>query len=320
MNTLEQTTILEKKRAEAVNDRLSNSVKFLNETYPKTLITNIRWHGLFKTPDVTQLEDKKAKEQETVQKILSIISDKLSVDIDEITPKTEFDNDLDASEADITGIISEACNSFNVTISENPDDYTFVDDVVEAITGISYWDSSFTGEDDTDNEEYESERFCSFYQSYLNGEYANKGIDSLTRMFANEGDLCKSQAVKSQFYCVAATERLNHFLIEWFDNAFTNHKKTKDLADLVSGLEKGIEDISICCEILPDDKEFIIIRQTLRMLKDYWIDSNTDYNYYVETYGKIENDECFQECNCLFNKKWIVNIFKITYNKILSHC
>lgn len=319
MNTLEQTTALEKRRANAINERLRNSVKFLNETYPKTLETNIKWHDLFKMPDPVQSGKEREIELETVKKILNIISDKFSVDIEGITPKTSFEQDLDASEDDIADVISEVCDSLNAKTSDNPEDYTFVDDLLEAITGNSYW-NSFTGDNDIIDEEYELERFCSFYQSYINGEYTNKHIDSFTQMFDEEGRLCKSQAVMSQFYCVAAAERLNHFLIEWIDNAFSNYRRNKDLVEFVKKLEKGLEEISICCKIIPDDKEFIIIRQTLQMLKDYWIDSNTDYSHYVETYGKMENEEYKQTSNYMFNMKWLTSMFKVTYNKILSLC
>ena len=71
------------------------------------------------------------------EKLQQIISDVLSVDLDEITPETTFKDDLGADSLDVFQIIMAVEEEFGIEIpTEEAEKINTVGDAVEAIKGV----------------------------------------------------------------------------------------------------------------------------------------------------------------------------------------
>lgn len=260
---------------------------------------------------------------DAISVILQIVSEQLSVNIEEITPNSNLEDDLGADDLQKIEIIMELEKKFGVTIDKELEDITFVDDLIEIVTGQSLWmsedfDQNYYSDKIEDDEE--ESRFYSFFNAYVEDEYLDMKVEELAGMFEREGNSCLNTVVKSQYFCVAAVVRLEYFLTEWIQNGFKNYQGYQQQLNLQQMcLVKGIEDIQQSLDILPNDKEYLMISGTIRVVMDFWVNSYDDKEQYIATYGNhIEN--CSGAENCLFNMEWLTRLFNLSYDKILNYC
>ena len=257
----------------------------------------------------------------TVQKIKQIISDNTSINLEDIVSTDYLEDDLAADDEEKQNIIDELESEFGISITKDADDFTFVDDFIECVTGESIWDEDdkYDGEDDNlyemDNETIE--RFNAFYKSYVNEEYKDMEVSKLASMFENEAENCKSDVIKSQYYCIAAVSRIEFYLKEWFDNSFESYPESEDVNELNRKcIIEGINDISKSRELLPEDKEYYLINSILDMLNDFFVECKDSKDDFVKKYGNVD-EECKDFDDSMFNMDWVLGTFKKVYNAIL---
>ena len=160
----------------------------------------------------------------TVQKIKQIISDNTSINLEDIVSTDNLEDDLAADDEEKQNIIDELESEFGISITKDADDFTFVDDFIECVTGESIWeeDDQYDGSEEDDADAVE-ERFSSFFNSYIDDEYKDMEMTKLANMFEGEAEECPSEGIKAQYYCLAAVVRTEYFIAEWFDNQFKNY-------------------------------------------------------------------------------------------------
>ena len=278
----------------------------------------------------SSLEDEDcSSEYEDVAKIKQIIADTLvGVDYDEVVPKVSFE-ELGADDLDVTEICMKLESEFGIDIPDGTiDESSYVDDIIEYITGESMWDKN---EEEYEDEEFGNDRdekdaqsrFNSFFDSYIKGEYINWKFSKLAELFEREAEECQYNGIKSQYYCVAAVVRLEYFLEEWLNNHLKNYSTDDKQKELFQEcLVKGQDDIMESKCLLQDDKEYLIISASLAMLKDFWLDDSFDdskkqKDFFVDLYGGVV-EECKNFDNSMFNMEWLVEMFTKSYNAIMS--
>ena len=274
----------------------------------------------------SSLEDEDcSSEYEDVAKIKQIIADTLvGVDYDEVVPKVSFE-ELGADDLDVTEICMKLESEFGIDIPDGTiDESSYVDDIIEYITGESMWDKN---EEEYEDEEFGNDRdekdaqsrFNSFFDSYIKGEYNNWKFSKLAELFEREAEECQYNEIKSQYYCVAAVVRLEYFLEEWLNNHLKNYPTAEKQKELFQEcLVRGEDDIMESRALLQDDKEYLIIRSTLAMLKDFLLDDSKEQkDYYEDLYGGVV-EECKDFDNSMFNMEWLVEMFTKSYNAIMS--
>ena len=278
----------------------------------------------------SSLEDEDcSSEYEDVAKIKQIIADTLvGVDYDEVVPKVSFE-ELGADDLDVTEICMKLESEFGIDIPDGTiDESSYVDDIIEYITGESMWDKN---EEEYEDEEFGNDRdekdaqsrFNSFFDSYIKGEYNNWKFSKLAELFEREAEECQYNGIKSQYYCVAAVVRLEYFLEEWLNNHLKNYSTDDKQKELFQEcLVKGQDDIMESKCLLQDDKEYLIISASLAMLKDFWLDDSFDdskkqKDFFVDLYGGVV-EECKNFDNSMFNMEWLVEMFTKSYNAIMS--
>ena len=256
-----------------------------------------------------------------VKIIKQAIADNLGLELEDITSTDNLEDDLNADDDDKQSIIDDLEVEFDISISKDASDFIFVDDFIECITGESIWDEDdkYDGEDDNlyemDNETIE--RFNAFYKSYVNDEYKDMEVSKLASMFENEAENCKSDVIKSQYYCIAAVSRIEFYLKEWFDNSFESYPESEDVNELNRKcIIEGINDISKSRELLPEDKEYYLINSILDMLNDFFVECKDSKDDFVKKYGNVD-EECKDFDDSMFNMDWVLGTFKKVYNAIL---
>jgi hypothetical protein len=136
-------------------------------------------------------------------------------------------------------------------------------------------------------------------------------------MFENEAENCKSDVIKSQYYCIAAVSRIEFYLKEWFDNSFESYPESEDVNELNRKcIIEGINDISKSRELLPEDKEYYLINSILDMLNDFFVECKDSKDDFVKKYGNVD-EECKDFDDSMFNMDWVLGTFKKVYNAIL---
>lgn len=259
----------------------------------------------------------------TVRRIKQTIANLLDCDVEDIISTKDLEDDLNADDDDKQYIIDDLEAEFDIIISKTASDITFVDDLIECVTGESIWQEDEEYEDEElendRDEEDDKSRFNSFFDSYIKGDYNTWKFSKLAGLFENEAKECQYDGIKSQYYCVAAVVRLEYFLEEWLNNHLKNYSTDDKQKELFQEcLVKGHDDIMESKCLLQDDKEYLIISATLAMLKDFWLDDSKEQkDYFVELYGGVV-EECKDFDNCMFNMEWLVEMFTKSYDAIMS--
>ena len=255
----------------------------------------------------------------TVQKIKQIISDNTSINLEDIVSTDNLEDDLAADDEEKQNIIDELESEFGISITKDADDFTFVDDFIECVTGESIWeeDDQYDGSEDDDADAAE-ERFSSFFNSYIDDEYKDMEMTKLANMFEGEAEECPSEGIKAQYYCLAAVVRTEFFIAEWFDNQFKNYSGEDQYVSLLQKcICDGLDDIEKSLELVPGDKEYLLINGILAMLNDYYVETKNDKNAFVDKYVKLL-EECRDCENCMFNMEWLVGLYMKVYNSIIE--
>lgn len=258
----------------------------------------------------------------TVNRIKQIIASWLDdFAVEDIVSTKDLEDDLGIDDEIKKDIIDELEEEFDVELSRDVSDYTFVDDFIEAVTGESIWDcdNDYEGDEVIDNNDNDTlDRFESFYESYVKGEYEDMKMVKLANMFENEAENCPSEGIKSQYYCMAAVVRMEFYIKEWLDNSFENWPKEENELNelLMNSISAGLDDIQKSREILPDDKEYLLIYEILSMLKYFFIDCEDDKDKFIGTYGNAV-DEYRDFEDSMFNTEWLIGLFNRVYDAIL---
>lgn len=234
-----------------------------------------------------------------------------------IIPNTDLEEELGADDETKKKILVALEKKFGVNISKEPDDFTYVDDFIEEITGESFW-----LEDDDEEENYDSEagRFSSFFQSYLDDKYQDKEYTDVIDMFVREAERCEDEVVKSQYYCVASVIGLETFLKEWLTNNFKNYPEDELQNELQKYcLTNCIKYIGRAKREFPDNAEYNLILGTLLVCEKFWVESYTDKSFYEGlrdyTYGLVGDGE-----GDVFNIEWLNKLFGFAYNNVIALC
>jgi len=255
----------------------------------------------------------------TVQKIKQIISDNTSINIEDIVSTDNLEDDLAADDEEKQNIIDELESEFDISITKDVDDFTFVDDFIECVTGESIWeeDDQYDGSEDDDADET-TERFSSFFNSYINDEYKDMEMTKLANMFEGEAEECPSEGIKAQYYCLAAVVRTEYFIAEWLDNQFKNYSGEDQYVNLLQKcICDGLDDIEKSLELVPKDKEYLLINGILSMLNDFYVETKNDKETFVDKYVKLLED-CRDCDNCMFNMEWLAELYMKVYNSIIE--
>ena len=272
-------------------------------------------------------EEDFSSEYDDVAKIKQIIADVLGIGYDKVVPNASLE-DLGADDLDVAEISMKLESEFGISLYDEIDEESSVNDIIEHITGESISDEEDEEyedeelENDRDEEDAQS-RFNSFFNSYINGDYNDWKYTKLAGLFEREAEECQYDAIKSQYYCVAAVVRLEFFLKEWFNNSFKNYPTVDRQKGLFQEcLVKGQKNILKSRDLLPDDMEYLIISASLAMLKDFWLDDSFDdskeqKDFFVDLYGGVV-EECKNFDNSMFNMEWLVEMFTKSYNAIMS--
>jgi len=268
-------------------------------------------------------DDDFSSEYDDVAKIKQIIADVLGIGYDKVVPNASLE-DLGADDLDVAEINMKLESEFGISLDDEIDEESSVNDIIEHITGESISDEEDEEyedeelENDSDEEDAQS-RFNSFFDSYIKGDYNTWKFSKLAGLFENEAEECQYDGIKSQYYCVAAVARLEYFLEEWFNNHLKNYPTAEKQKELFQEcLVKGEDDIMESRALLQDDKEYLIISATLAMLKDFWLDDSKEQkDYYEELYGGVVG-ECKDFENSMFNMEWLIEMFTKSYNAIMS--
>ncbi len=273
-------------------------------------------------------EEDFSSEYDDVAKIKQIIADVLGIGYDKVVPNASLE-DLGADDLDVAEISMKLESEFGISLDDEIDEESSVNDIIEHITGESISDEEDEEyedeelENDRDEEDAQS-RFNSFFDSYIKGEYNGWKMTKLAKMFEYEGENCPSDVIKSEYYCVAAVIRMDFFIKEWF-NQFKNYPKDEDKDELEQQcIQTGFDDIQICRKLLPDDKEYLLISGSLAMLRDFFMDDWGDMSpkdvkdEYIDMYGDLV-DGCKDFENSLFPMEWLTERFKSAYNTIISY-
>lgn len=244
-------------------------------------------------------------------KVLDIIVKELTCDVDAIDDAT-YIRELGASRSQITGIKVDIENALGVEIPSDFLDNNSVKELVDAIFACKNPEEKDNTEDTEENT-----TFNVFFRSYLDGEYANLSIEERISIFVLQAEETSDPIIQSQYFCVAAVIALESYIEEWKNKfkKYPSEDKQKELQEWC--ILEALNNINECLGILPDDIEYKLIKSNLALLKDFWIDSRVDSNYYENTYGSITEEYCSNE-NSLFNRDWLLGMFKYCYQYILS--
>lgn len=257
-----------------------------------------------------------------IHEVLNIIADELNVDFDGISPNSDLEDDLGASNFKKMNILSALEEWAGTDSSKKYSDFTFVDDFIEEFTGETLWDEEVPAlEDDNNISKHqvqftkELNKFDAIFQSYLNDEYANLSIKEKIDIFVSNADKSSFPFIQSEYFCVASVIALESFIEEWM-NEFKNYPGEEKQGELQECcIVGGLNYINECFNITSDDVENKLIKATLTLLKDFWIDSIEDKEYYQETYGTVAEDCNYEKS--LFNREWLLGKFNACYEYIL---
>ena len=257
----------------------------------------------------------------TVRRIKQTIANLLDCDVEDIISTKDLEDDLNADDDDKQYIIDDLEAEFDITISKTASDITFVDDLIECVTGESIWEEDEKYEDagieDREKDEAIS-RLNSFIDSYVNDEYKDMEITKLANMFENEAIESPNSIIQSQYYCLAAVSRIEFFLKEWFDNGFKNYSVEEQLIKLDEQcITNGIGNIQKAISLLPDDKEYLLIYGILNMLNDYFVECKEDKDEFNKKYAHYA-DKCKDCDNSMFNMEWLVGLYNKVYDSLLT--
>ena len=255
----------------------------------------------------------------TVKKIKQIIADKTAFELEDIVSDDNLEDHLALDDDDKQEIIDELESEFGISITKDADDFTFVDDFIECVTGESIWeeDDQYDGSEEDDADAVE-ERFSSFFNSYIDDEYKDMEMTKLANMFEGEAEECPSEGIKAQYYCLAAVVRTEYFIAEWFDNQFKNYSGEDQYVSLLQKcICDGLDDIEKSLELVPKDKEYLLINGILSMLNDFYVETKNDKETFVDKYVKLLED-CRDCDNCMFNMEWLAELYMKVYNSIIE--
>lgn len=257
----------------------------------------------------------------TVRRVKQTIANLLDCDVEDIISTKDLEDDLNADDEDKQYIIDDLEAEFDITISKTASDITFVDDLIECVTGESIWQEDEEYEDagieDSEKDEAIS-RLNSFIDSYVNDEYKDMEISKLANMFENEAIESPNSIIQSQYYCLAAVSRMEFFLKEWLDNGFENYSVEEQVNKLNEQcITNGIDNIQKALSLLPDDKEYLLIYAILNMLNDYYVECKEDKDEFNKKYAHYA-DECKDCDNSMFNMEWLVGLYNKVYDCLLT--
>ena len=254
-----------------------------------------------------------------VRKVKQIIADQLGYDVEDIISTKDLEDDLNADDDDKQYIIDDLEAEFDIIISKTASDITFVDDLIECVTGESIWEEDEEYEDagieDSEKDEAIS-RLNSFIDSYVNDEYKDMEISKLANMFENEAIESPNSIIQSQYYCLAAVSRMEFFIKE-LENGLENYSVQEQFNKLTDQcITNGIGNIQKAISLLPDDKEYLLIYAILNMLND-WNDECIDKDEFNKKYAHYA-DECKDCDNSMFNMEWLVGLYNKVYDSLLT--
>lgn len=259
----------------------------------------------------------------TVHLVINVISNELDVDADDITPNSDLEEDLGATDRNKKNILVELEKLLGTSSAKSFEDFTFVDDFIEEFIGESLWgeDVPPLNEDD-EGFSYQNEygRFKSFGDSYIKDEYSNMKIEDLSNMLTKEAELCTFPAISSNFYRLIAVVKLEYFYKEWLENHFSNYTGQTKQAELQRiCLIEGIENIEKARELLGEDNtECVFVFLTLSMLKDFWVDECVDKKRYEQDYGTDAISFCDEKEAFMFSTDWLKRMYIKCYDAIIS--
>ena len=255
----------------------------------------------------------------TVRRIKQTIANLLGCDVEDIISTKDLEDDLNADDDDKQYIIDDLETEFDIIISKTASDITFVDDLIECVTGESIWEEDEEYEDagieDSEKDEAIS-RLNSFIDSYVNDEYKDMEISKLANMFENEAIESPNSIIQSQYYCLAAVSRMEFFIKE-LENGLENYSVQEQFNKLTEQcITNGIGNIQKAISLLPDDKEYLLIYAILNMLND-WNDECIDKDEFNKKYAHYA-DECKDCDNSMFNMEWLVGLYNKVYDSLLT--
>ena len=255
-----------------------------------------------------------------VRKVKQIIADQLGYDVEDIISTKDLEDDLNADDDDKQYIIDDLEAEFDIIISKTASDITFVDDLIECVTGESIWEEDEEYEDagieDSEKDEAIS-RLNSFIDSYVNDEYKDMEISKLANMFENEAIESPNSIIQSQYYCLAAVSRMEFFIKE-LENGLENYSVQEQFNKLTEQcITNGIGNIQKAISLLPDDKEYLLIYGILNMLNDYFVECKEDKDEFNKKYAHYA-DECKDCDNSMFNMEWLVGLYNKVYDSLLT--
>lgn len=102
----------------------------------------------------------------SIKDILLVVSQVTGVEIERITPKSNLCDDLGADHTQKEYMLLKIEQQLGQHIEKETDSFVFVDDIIEAVTGESYWDKEDEGEVGL-SEETSSMRFTSEETEYM---------------------------------------------------------------------------------------------------------------------------------------------------------
>lgn len=174
-------------------------------------------------------------------------------------------------------------------------------------------------EDDDGNDDYSPERtrFLSFLKSFVDDEYVNMDVEEQAEMFKREGDLCGDDFSKYGYYLLAALARLEYFVDEWLENNFKNHLNEQEKLQNIC-LKKGLEEIQVCRDLSPKDKESEYVYGIILMLKEFWVDSCWRLDF-CETWEQKLGGKSLDEEECLICPEYYINMFSSSLDRIKSY-
>lgn len=220
---------------------------------------------------------------DTVYRILNCVAKQLGIDISNVSPESDLEDNLGADELDKVEIVMTIEREFNCKLKE-PEEYTYVDDFIEEIAGESLYESMDDYLEDLDN--------------------YSKAVDAISECYDKEGVDIKEKFDEMVYYCVEPETNIFQGklgslvtvmrMIEFMslaDNGFSGYSDKKSQKMLQKELLiDGLTDMNVIVKQHPNNDEYKYIQWAEKMLNAFWVENIYDESYYDNLCTQVKNN------------------------------
>ena len=240
------------------------------------------WKDETKVYDNSALDNIEVDDTDSVWRIMDIISKILGVEPCVVFPDSDIEDDLGGDDLDKVEIIMAIEREFNCKLKE-PEEYTYVDDLIEEIVGESLYESMGDYLKDLD---YYPKALDAIYECFGKKDVGIK--EKFDEMLA---DACEAETM-------ICTDKLTTFvtvmrIIQFtslVDDGFPGYSDRESQMMLQRELlVDGLKDMNEIMERHPNNDEYKYIHWAETMLNAFWVEEIFDKSYYDNLYTQLMN-------------------------------